>query len=301
VAAPQSPIGSRRRLGAELRRLRNRAGLTLDAVADQMTCSTSKISRLETGKGIPKVPDVRELMRIYGVGSDTERDMLLRLVHDGREPGWWEPLTDGVQSERYLLDPGGRYVALENDATAILSFDMAIFHGLLQSEAYTRAVIAPLLAEHSASEIDSLIKIRIKRQEALWRTDPPPPKILAVVDEVVFHRQVGSLEVMAAQLEHIREAARHSNVEIRVMPFAAGVHRAHGGDFVLLEIPAALGSSIVYIESHAGDRFLDDKSDVELYREIHADALRHALSREESQQYIRRCLDDARHKATHAQ
>jgi transcriptional regulator with XRE-family HTH domain len=88
MAAPNSPIGSRRRLGAELRRLRAKAGLTLDEVAEQMTCSTSKISRLETGKAIPKVPDISELMRIYGVTSDTERDMLLRLVRDGRQHGW---------------------------------------------------------------------------------------------------------------------------------------------------------------------------------------------------------------------
>ncbi|MCX6463322.1 MAG: helix-turn-helix transcriptional regulator, partial [Pseudonocardiales bacterium] len=96
MATPQSPIGSRRRLGAELKRLRSRTGMTLDEVAELMTCSTSKISRLETGKGVPKVPDVSELMRIYGVTSDTEREMLLRLVRDGRQHGWWEPLTDGV-------------------------------------------------------------------------------------------------------------------------------------------------------------------------------------------------------------
>ena len=114
MAAPQSPIGSRRRLGAELRRLRGKAGLTLDEVADLMTCSTSKISRLETGKGIPKMPDIRELIRIYGVTSDTEQDMLLRLVRDGRQPGWWEPLTEGVHSERFVLDYPGRYAALHH-------------------------------------------------------------------------------------------------------------------------------------------------------------------------------------------
>jgi len=65
------------------------AGLTLDDVAERMTCSTSKISRLETGKGVPKVPDVSELLRIYGADSDRERALLLRLVHDGREHGWW--------------------------------------------------------------------------------------------------------------------------------------------------------------------------------------------------------------------
>src|ERR1700750_3162159 len=85
AASAQSPIGARRRLGNELRRLRTEAGLTLDDVAARMTCSTSKISRLETGKGVPKVPDVSELMRIYGVDSDTERALLLRLRPARRE------------------------------------------------------------------------------------------------------------------------------------------------------------------------------------------------------------------------
>src|SRR3954463_15110000 len=116
MGAPQSPIGSRRRLGAELRRLRTKAGLTLDEVAEQMTCSTSKISRLETGKGIPKLPDVRELMRIYGVVVDAERDMLLRLPRPGREHGWWEPLTEGLTPERFVMDVPSRYPALETGA-----------------------------------------------------------------------------------------------------------------------------------------------------------------------------------------
>ena len=173
MAAPQSPIGSRRRLGAELRKLRNEAGLTLDDVAARMTCSTSKISRLETGKGIPKVPDVRELMRIYGVGSDAEQDTLLRLVHDGREHGWWEPLTDGVQPERYVLDTPGRYAGLEGDATRVCSFDMTVVHGLLQTRDYSHAVRTPFLPHHTELEIDLLLELGGKRQEALHRTDSP--------------------------------------------------------------------------------------------------------------------------------
>ena len=123
-------------------------GAHLDEVAERMTCSTSKISRLETGKGVPKVADVRELMRIYDVASDTERDMLLRLVHDGREHGWWESYTDGVQPERFILDMPGRYASLETDARAVRSFDLTVMHGLLHTEAYSRAVLLGPVAPH---------------------------------------------------------------------------------------------------------------------------------------------------------
>jgi transcriptional regulator with XRE-family HTH domain len=290
MAGPNSPIGSRRRLGAELRQLRNRTGLTLDDVAAQMTCSTSKISRLETGKGIPKVPDIRELMRIYGVNSDSEQQTLLQLVHDGREHGWWEPLTDGVQSERYVLDSPSRYPALENDATTVRSFNPIMMDGLLQTADYARAVSASFLPHHSEEEIDRLVELRIKRQSALHRVDPPPLTIVALLDEAVLQRQVGGPAVMRAQLQQLDGIAELPNVEIRILPFAAGILRAHAGQFVLLEIPAGLGSNVVYIESHAGESYLESASDVDRYGDVHADALRHALPEGESRTMIVRYL-----------
>src|SRR5688500_2404028 len=111
MATSQGPAGPRRRLGTELRRLRNKAGLHLDVVARELDCSASKISRLENGKGIPKMPDVRQMMRLYGVTASTERDMLIRLVRESRESGWWEPFTEGVATERFVLDAPGRYPA----------------------------------------------------------------------------------------------------------------------------------------------------------------------------------------------
>ena len=286
MAAPQSPIGSRRRLGAELRRLRAKAGLTLDEVADLMTCSTSKISRLETGKGIPKMPDIRELIRIYGVASDTEQDMLLRLVRDGRQPGWWEPLTEGVHPERFVLDYPGRYEALENDATVIQSFDVTLVHGLLQTADYARAVLSIMLPHHSAAEVDRLVELRLKRQEALHRTEPDPLKLVAVLDEALLPRAVGGREAWAAQLDHILEMAELPTVTVRVLPFSAGLLRAHPGRFVLLDIPAELGSDVVYIEGHAGETYLDAQSEVDRYKDVFADVLRHALSPAKSAEAI---------------
>lgn len=288
MAAPQSPVGSRRRLGAELRRLRARTGLTLDGVAVLMTCSTSKISRLETGKAIPKVPDVRELMRIYGVASDTERDVLLRLVQDGREHGWWEPLVDGVQPERFVMDAPGRYAALETDATAVRSFDLAAVHGLLQTEDYARAVLSARLRGHSVEEIGRLVELRMKRQEALVRADPPAPELVAVVDEAVLLRAVGGPGVMVRQLRQLLELGRRPNVTVRVLPFGVGVHRAHAGHFVVLEIPRALGSDVVYVEGHAGEAYLDGASDVDLYKDVLGDALGRALPEAGSSEVIDR-------------
>jgi transcriptional regulator with XRE-family HTH domain len=288
MAAPQSPIGSRRRLGAELRRLRGKAGLTLDEVADLMTCSTSKISRLETGKGIPKMPDIRELIRIYGVASDTEQDMLLRLVRDGRQPGWWEPLTEGVHPERFVMDNPGRYAALENDATVIRSFDVTLVHGLLQTEDYARTVLSILLPHHSAEEIDRLVDLRLKRQEAIRRIDPPPLRLVSVLDEALLPRVVGGRAIWRTQLDWILEMADLPTVTVRVLPFEAGLLRAHSGHFVLLDIPAELGSDVVYVEGHAGETYLDAQSEVDRFTRVFADILRHALPPVESKDAISR-------------
>jgi transcriptional regulator with XRE-family HTH domain len=288
MAGPQSPIGSRRRLGAELRRLRNKSGLTLDEVAERMTCSTSKISRLETGKAIPKVPDVSELMRIYGVASDTERDMLLRLVRDGREHGWWESYTEGVQPEKYFLDVLARYPSLENDARTVRSFDLTILHGLLQTEDYSRAVIGSLLPHHPAADIDQLVALRQRRQQAVRRRVPRPMELIALIDEVVLQRPVGGPAVMAAQLDRLLADAGRPNVTMRVLPLGVGILRAHAGHFVLLDIPTELGSDVVYIEGHAGETFLDTEPDLQLYSEVFSDALDNSLSPDESAELITR-------------
>lgn len=290
MGAPQSPIGSRRRLGAELRRLRTSAGLTLDEVAEQMTCSTSKISRLETGKGIPKLPDVRELMRIYGVDSDEERDALLLLVRDGREHGWWEPLTEGVTPERFVMDSPSRYPALETEASALRSFDIATLNGLLQTPEYIRELMGSLLSNHSAAEVERLVELRGKRQRALFDAEKPL-HLEVVLDEAVLRRVVGSPELMADQLDVIRERSLLPNVTVRVLPFDAGFHRAHVGSFVLLAFPAG-AADVVYVEGHAGESYLENRSDVERYNAIFDDVVDRALSPPASREVIARYQQD---------
>jgi transcriptional regulator with XRE-family HTH domain len=285
MGAPQSPIGSRRKLGAELRRLRTNAGLTLDEVAEQMTCSTSKISRLETGKGIPKLPDVRELIRIYGVSTEAERDALLGLVREGREHGWWEPLTEGLTPERFIMDSPSRYPALEASAVSVRSFDIALIHGLLQTPDYTRAVMGALLSRHTPHELDQLVALRTRRQQALFEPESPL-RLEVVLDEGILRRVVGSSAVMADQLAVMSDRSALSNVTVQVLPFDAGFHRAHMGSFVLLEFPVGTGSDIVYVEGHAGESYLENRSDVERYRSILQDVLSRALSPEATRELV---------------
>jgi transcriptional regulator with XRE-family HTH domain len=295
MATKRSPLGSRRRLGAELRRLRTRSGLTLDDVAVRMTCSTSKISRLETGKGIPKIPDVQELIRIYGVSSDAERELLLRLVHDGREHGWWEPLRDALPHD-LVVDLTVRHAALESEALRVSAFEIVFVHGLLQTPEYTRAVLEAAGGAREEAEFERLLELRRRRQEALARAESPMLFAL-VLDESVLHRTVGSAAIMAGQLDHLSEMARRPNISVRILPFSVGARGGHGGAFGVLEFPPGAGSDIAYTEGHSGLTHLDARNDVENYRAMFGDLLVASLTQDVSRAEIDRFRDIHRVRA----
>jgi transcriptional regulator with XRE-family HTH domain len=287
------PAGPRRRLGAELRRLRNGAGLHLDQVAVRLHCSTSKISRLETGKGIPKPADVRELIKIYGVAADTERDMLMRLVRESRTEGWWESYTDGVAPEKFVLDVQARYTALETEASAVRSFDPAALHGLLQTSGYTRALMAALLPNHSSDQIEQLVELRGRRQEALTRSERPL-ELSVVLDEAVLNRRVGDAAVMREQLRAILDLLALPTVQVRVLPFAAGVHQVHSGGFNILEFAADEMPDVVYRENGGDGEYLESVSEVDVYKGAFADVSDRALDPEASRTLISRYVEDPR-------
>jgi transcriptional regulator with XRE-family HTH domain len=293
MPAAQGPIGPRRRLGAELRRLRRRSGLQLAQVAQELDCSTSKISRLENGKGIPRIPDVAALMGLYGVQDGEQRDQLTRLVHESREQGWWERYIDGAQAEQFVLNATARYAALETEAARVRSFELSWIHGLLQAPDYTRAVLAAVVLSdhHLPDELERLVELRRRRQEALTQRRPRL-ELEVVLDESVLSRVVGSPAVMAAQLRYLRERAELANVTVRVLPFAAGLRRAHAGPFQILEFPDQAAADIVIIETPTGDTY-ENESDVDVYKDVLADVAAQALDPRASLELV------GRYEATH--
>lgn len=281
----QGPAGPRRRLGAELRRLRHDAELQLVDAARELDCSASKISRLENGKGIPRMPDVVALMRLYGVTDEEQRERLRQLVHESREQGWWEHYTDGVQAERFVMNAPARYAALETEAVRVRSFEVSWVHGLLQAPEYTRAVLGALLPDRTGSEVDRLVELRLRRQEALTQRKPPL-QLELVLDESVLSRVVGSPDVMAAQMRYLRERSELPNVAVRVLPFSVGLHRAHAGPFQILEFPDTVGD-VVFIESPSGDTY-ENESDVDMYKDVLADVAGRALDPDASREIVHR-------------
>ncbi|HKS52876.1 MAG TPA: helix-turn-helix transcriptional regulator [Pseudonocardiaceae bacterium] len=269
MSPARGPVVPRRRLGAELRALREQAGLTIDEVAKALECSVSKISRLETGQGIPYRRDVRDLLDRYGITDPARRDRLMRWVREGNRQGWWDDFSDVLApdpEDPLRPDNLSRYVALEQDASEVRSYEAIVVHGLLQTEDYARAVLNTLsTADRDAT--NRLVELRMRRQWRLY-ADEDPLILQVVLDEAVLYRSVGGPKVMQAQLARLLTDAQRPNITLRVLPFSVGAHRSVSGSFVVLAFADTDDNDLVYIESHVGDLYLEKEHDVDVYEEL---------------------------------
>ncbi|MEU1687507.1 helix-turn-helix transcriptional regulator [Micromonospora sp. NPDC005707] len=256
--APTSgPTVLRMLLGAQLRRLREGAGVSRESAGWEIRASESKISRMELGRVGFKERDVADLLTLYGVAAPDERAALLRLARDANSPGWWQRYGDVL--------PGWfqSYLGLEAAAALIRTYEVQFVPGLLQTPAYARAVV--LLGHHGAppAEVDRRVRLRMERQELLRRTDPP--QLWAVLDEAVLRRPVGGPAVMREQVDALIEATAAPHVRLQIVPFAAGGHAAAGGAFSILRFGDEDLSDIVYIEQLTSAVYLDKRDDLDHY------------------------------------
>lgn len=265
----RGPVVPRRRLGTELRTLRDQAGLTIEDVAKELECSVSKVSRLETGQGIPKSRDVRDLLNRYGVTDQAYRDRLMRWVRDGQRQGWWDDFSDVLAPEDPLLWPAGnlRYVALEQDASEVRCFESTLVNGLLQTKDYARSVLSTLSTAEDREATDRLVELRMRRQDRLYATEDPLT-VRVLLDEAVLHRPVGGEQVMRAQLERLLADAQRPNITVQVLPFRVGAHLAVAGSFSVLAFPGSDDNDLVYIEGHVGELYLEREHDVQVYQRM---------------------------------
>jgi len=255
VPEVRSPTVRRRELGALLRRLRLEKGLTVEQSAERLMFSMSKLSRMETGHGVATPRDVRDLCDLYSVTDEAERDRLMRLAREGKQQGWWQS---------YELTYA-TYVGLEAEAVAISDFQSSVVPGLLQTADYARAGHEAAMPRLSPAQIGMQIEAKLTRQSLL--TQASPPSFEAVLDEAALHRMVGGPHVMAAQLEHLIEAASLPNVTIQVIPFAIGSHPGLESNFNILELLPPT-PSVVFVEGLVGSVYLERAEDLKRYRKV---------------------------------
>jgi len=273
--AATSPTIRQRELGKRLRQLRNEHGLTVEEVAEKLLCSTTKISRLETGARRPSPRDVRDLCELYQVDEPTKVE-LMSLTQGAREQVWW------TQYEDLQLDP---YLGLEEAARAITSYTTYYLPALLQTAEYTQAVIKTIAPKMDPDIFRQRVEVRMRRQEVLDGDNPPRYRVL--LDEAVLHRRIGGAGVMSAQLDKVLKIAQLGKATIQIIPFSIGVLAAQDSNFVLLEFDEdSTISPIVFVEGLTGNQYFERTLHIVRYREA-IDYLRDsALSPRDSVQYV---------------
>jgi transcriptional regulator with XRE-family HTH domain len=270
----RSPTIRRRRLGAELRRYRDAAGVTIDVVADRLGCSASKVSRIETGHTSATPRDVKDMLDIYGVVGPAS-DELVQISREARQKGWWHPFSTVLT---------GAYVGMEAAAKSIRAYEQQVVPGLLQTDKYAIAMIRAARLGDTDQEIDQRVRVRMARQALLTQDDPID--LWVVLDEAVLSRPVGGDDVMRDQLERLVEVTRLPNVTLQILPFAAGAHAGMDGTFAILDFPDAEDPNVVFAENATGGLFLEKTDELRKYNSIFDTIRATALSPEESTNMI---------------
>jgi transcriptional regulator with XRE-family HTH domain len=256
MAERRAPSVRSRQLAAELRRLRGEAALTGEEAAARLGWSPAKISRVETARTVVSPADLQLLLDLYEI-SGQHRDRLSELGRTARQRGWWDVYADMLGPEYATL------IALEADAESVSWYAAQIVPGLLQTEEYAREIIRSTLLISPPGEIERRVRVRMSRQRVL--TGDAPLRLAVILDEAVLRRVVGGAEVMRAQLRHLTQAAGWPNVDLRVLPSAAGAHPAVMGEFTILRFPEVVAPDVVYLENMTSNLYVEREAEVFRY------------------------------------
>jgi hypothetical protein len=237
------------------------------------------MSRIETGQVSVHHGDVTDLLDIYGVSDEDLRAELGDMARQSRLKGWWHRHRDTFKRG---FDS---YIGLENDARGLRTYQSQVVPGLLQTEAYARAVINTIAAGQTPADIlDKKIAVRLSRQELLIRTDPMTLHV--ILDEAVLRRDVGGAETMAEQRDALISMGKLPNITLQVLPFSAGAHVALDGEFSILEFPDSKDPDVVYLEQKTSGLVLEDPSELDCYSMMFTRLSAQALDPDQSAAFI---------------
>ncbi|MFF9121288.1 helix-turn-helix domain-containing protein [Streptomyces massasporeus] len=247
-------------VGVQLAGFREDARLAQDQAARAVGFSAAKLSRIESGKGRrpPTESDVRALLELYGT-DDYEASVLLKLLQRAGEPGWWQRYDKRLMPEWF-----DRLVGLQEAAATIRTFEIQYVPGLLQTPAYTRAVVERGLPNAPSAEVERRVELRRHRARLVSR--PDAPQLWAIIDESVLLRVLGSTEVMREQLAHLVEMAERSNVTLQIVPLSVTNASAPAIPITYLRFGGLDLPDVVYLEHIKSANFLEDRDETEEYR-----------------------------------
>jgi len=297
-----NPTVRRRSLGARLRDIREKAGVTADEAALALDVHSSTIYRIERGKVGIKPRDVKTLLSRYGIDDEEQLGELEGLAREGRQRGWWAKYSDTISP------PYATYIGLESEANYLYIYDAIIINGLLQTREYAESSFK-FAPAGDPKQISTRIQLRIDRQERLrllkegaelrdQSDDEPtgqsrPLQLWAVIDEAALRRMIGGKEVMEQQLSHLIEIAQYDGVTLQVLPFDGGAYPGMLGTFTILRFAGA-DPDVVYIEGKTGDVYEETEEQVRPYWQIFDSLRAAALSPVDTLERLRQRLRDVK-------
>jgi transcriptional regulator with XRE-family HTH domain len=237
--------------------LRSGAELSREDVEERTGINEATLYRIETARARPQRRTLVALLDLYGV-TDPQRSDLLAISRGAEHQGWLQPYHAELPEE-YTA-----YIAFEAEARSVRNYESLYIPGLLQTEDYARAVVVGGLPMATHTEVEQRVQARLERQALLTRGKPL--ELWAIVDEAAIRRLVGGPEIMQAQLKHLLEAAEAPNVTFQMIPYDKGAHPGMSGSFVHMDFDDPLDPELVYIDTLAGDLFLEADADIRRYK-----------------------------------
>lgn len=250
------PSLRRRRLAKALQKFREEAGLNLSEAAKLAGFSQAKLSRIELAQFSISGDDTYALCTAFNVATDVT-DALVRLARQAKRGrrDWWRPYSD-------VLGKATDWIELEADAVKTHSFTLDVIPGLLQTEAYCKAVVQAAMPRESTEAIQKRVIARIERQKRLNVGDL---ELWAIIDEPALRRPIGGQHVMTEQINHIIELTRNPHVSIQILPHSVGAHFALGAPFNTFVLDDGLG--VVALDSLTGGLYVEDETEVRAYED----------------------------------
>ena len=280
------PAIRRRRLGADLRQLRERRSLRLEEVADELGVAASTLSRIETGKSPTRTSYLAFMLDLYGVADPARRRVLMDMAREGQRKGWWVAFDD------VLASGAAAYLGLEAEASGLLAFQAQVVPGLVRTAEYAAAVIAARRPDLAAEQVDRLVAVQARRQHLLRGDDPM--RLRLVLDESVLLRAMGPASVMRGQLAKLVEAGSEPTVTIQVLRLAGTRRDVLTSSFGILSFAGPGDGDVACAEGIRGQVLLEQHdAEVRAMRQSFDALSRSALPPAESAELIENLASQA--------
>jgi transcriptional regulator with XRE-family HTH domain len=277
MAEVQRPTLRSRRLGMELRKMREALGYSTHAAGRLLNRTQSSLSKLETGHRGIRIPALLQILDAYGIKDPKRRDDLIRLAKEARKTGWWHAYDGTLSPDDIDL------IGLEAEAIAISYFEVILIPGLFQTEEYVRALTQQGAYAGDSELIERLVAVRMRRQTILGKADPPD--VRAVIDEAALWRLVGGPATMRRQLRRLVDLSGLPHVTLQVLPFSGGAYREMASHFHAIETPDL---QAVTVDGLTGMSYLESAEEIMAHSEAFGRLTRVALPEQESRALIRR-------------